>query len=215
MDTLNDALAIMEMHAEADRFVQGCWISELDGVDEEGFFRGCFFGCAMQSNGLKDDPIEAFCVKYGMPIWLGYLSERLFEKMSPHEAAGFPVELLTAMVKLPKDFDYSKLYMKLILSCLQELKPSGRVEEVVHALEEHLGEDFNTDRIHPRTKSAIVSYTGGGFLSFVVENLFLGPEEEEDSFPFIDLDSYVFQYCDLGNKLYWDKVKKNLLGLLA
>lgn len=224
MNTLNDALAIMKMHAEADRFYPGYWVRHLQGRDEQGFFKGCFFGCAMQNDidVEEEDPIRAFCKKYGMPLWLGYLSEHMFESVSLKEAKVLPVELLTALVKLPQDYDYSKAYKKLILSCLQELDPASPQEieilgELISALEEYLGEDFNTDRIHPETKSAMIDYTGGGPISSMLESLFLGIEGDRrgDVFPFKDLESYISRYCDIGEETYWGKIKKNLLEILV
>ena len=93
MSDLNDLLKIMEDHAKYDRLRQGSWIK---GKDKHGIYRGCFFGCAMQT---VIAPIEKACEKYGLALWIGYWSEAVFEGLPQNEAIEWPVKLLKALIK--------------------------------------------------------------------------------------------------------------------
>lgn len=99
MNNLNDLLEIMREHQKADRLVQGAWLQ-----DEKinGQFRGCFYGCAMQSD---DNPIESACSKFGLPLWIGYWSEKCFESLPKNEAMVFPVDLLEKIVGYKGDLE--------------------------------------------------------------------------------------------------------------
>ncbi len=97
MSNLNELLEIMKDHAEHDRLIQGTWLS-AEKID--GAFRGCFYGCAMQT---EEDPIEKACEKYGLPIWFGHWSEKVFENLSVGLAMRWPVELLQALIDFKGD----------------------------------------------------------------------------------------------------------------
>jgi hypothetical protein len=97
-----EPLSTMKDHARMDRLVQGDWI---DSVGKDGVFRGCFFGCAAQS---KYNPIEIVCTEWGMPLWLGHLSEAIFEGLSHTDAKLFPVQLLEKLVLLDESFDFER-----------------------------------------------------------------------------------------------------------
>jgi len=129
MSNLKEALEVMEGHAEADRFIQGNW---LDSEDADGVFSGCFFGCAMQTD---NNPIEAFCKKYGMPLWLGCLSESIFEGIGAKDARLWPVKLLKTMVELPSDFDYESAKHELAVLRLTKLfdTTTGQVKAAIGA----------------------------------------------------------------------------------
>jgi hypothetical protein len=96
-------LAIMREHQTADRFIQGSWIEDKD---DHGIFRGCFFGCAMQS---EEDPLEKAIEDMNLPSWLVYLVEKIFENLPITQAELFPVQLLEA---IPTDTDLSGVECK-------------------------------------------------------------------------------------------------------
>jgi hypothetical protein len=116
MKTLKDALKVMKNHTELDLLVQGKWLGDEGQGDQ--LLKGCFFGCAMQT---EDDPIEKFCKLYGMPLWIGYLSESIFEGISEREAVRWQVALLELMVALPADFNYEEARHNLAILRLTKL----------------------------------------------------------------------------------------------
>src|SRR5690554_5658546 len=95
-----EPLRIMQEHAAADRLIQGLWLRDKDA---SGIFRGCFFGCAAQSD---KNPISKVCQDWGLPLWLGHLSEKVFEGLPEDKAKKWPVELLQALVDAPEDFNF-------------------------------------------------------------------------------------------------------------
>ena len=122
-----EPLKTMQQHAEADRFVQGVWMRDKD---DDGIFRGCFFGCAAQS---YKHPIETICEQWDMPLWLGHLSETIFENLPTDEAMIWPVQLLEALVEAPEDFNFKRLECEINinrLSILAENNPS--VSDVIN-----------------------------------------------------------------------------------
>ena len=131
MKTIKDLLEIMREHAKADRLVQGNWLRDKDS---SGIFRGCFYGCAMQSDS---DPIEAACNEYDLPLWIGFWSEKVFERLSEDEAIKWPVQLLEALV----DFtgDYEDIRHKLAVKRLTYLseRNEGEVKAVIDGVIEH------------------------------------------------------------------------------
>lgn len=79
-------LKTMREHAEADRLIQGSWITDKD---DTGVFRGCFFGCAMQT---MDEPIEKAADAMGVPYDVLALAEKIFEGLPESEATQWPVQ---------------------------------------------------------------------------------------------------------------------------
>jgi len=107
--------------------MQGKWI---ESKDADGMYRGCFFGCAAQSN---EHPIETICHLWDMPLWLGHLSETIFENLPAREAKKWPVQLLEALVDAPEDFNFKRLECEINinrLSILAENNPS--VSDVIN-----------------------------------------------------------------------------------
>lgn len=93
-------LKTMTEHREADRFIQGNWI---EAKDDTGTYRGCFFGCAMQTdNNAVRKVSEAMDVPYDILS----LAERIFEGLPKSEAVEFPVQFIEAV---PEDVDLSNV----------------------------------------------------------------------------------------------------------
>lgn len=89
MKTIKDLLEVMKEHAKADRLSQGV-------------FCGFFYACAMQT---KENPIEKACALYGLPLWIGYWSEKVFGWLPHEEAIQWPILLLQALVDNPCDLE--------------------------------------------------------------------------------------------------------------
>lgn len=69
-----------------------------------------------------------------MPLWLGYLSEKIFEKLPFEEAKQWPVQLLQALVSAPEDFDFEALKHKIAIDRLSALQVSN--EKVMSAIKQ-------------------------------------------------------------------------------
>ena len=122
-----EPLKTMQQHAEADRFVQGVWMRDKD---DDGIFRGCFFGCAAQS---YKHPIETICHLWDMPLWLGHLSETIFENLPAREAKKWPVQLLEALIEAPEDFDFNRLECEININRLLTLAENNpSVSDVIN-----------------------------------------------------------------------------------
>ena len=126
MNKLNELLEIMKEHQKFDRLVQGAWLSN----DEiKGAYRGCFFGCAMQTS---DNAIEKACAMYDLPLWIGYWSESVFEGLELQDAVKWPVQLLESLINFNGDTE--KLRHNLAIKRLINLLPTEN-EEVNSAIE--------------------------------------------------------------------------------
>ena len=78
---VKDELIIqLENHYKADEIIKGTYW-------ENG--KGCAIGCIIHSNIHKD--LE----KIGIPQWLAYLIDYLFENLSNKQAKEFPIKFLT------------------------------------------------------------------------------------------------------------------------
>ena len=126
MNKLHELLEIMKEHQKLDRLVQGDWLSD-ETVD--GVYRGCFFGCAMQT---RHNAIGKACAKYDLPLWIGYWSEAVFEGLSQEAAIKWPVQLLEALIGFKGDTE--KLRHNLSIKRLSNLLPTAN-EEVNSAIE--------------------------------------------------------------------------------
>jgi hypothetical protein len=83
-------VATMQDHQDHDRLISGSWFEE----GENGEFKGCFFGCAMQTDA---SPLEKAISAMGLPDWLIYLAEKIYEGLPNDERLAFPVKLLESI----------------------------------------------------------------------------------------------------------------------
>ena len=126
MKKLNELLEIMKEHQKLDRLVQGNWLSD---EEVQGSYRGCFFGCAMQTS---NNAIKKACEKYGLPLWIGYWSESVFEGLEVEDAVKWPVQLLEALINFSGDTE--KLMHDLAIKRLTNLLHTKN-QEVNSAIE--------------------------------------------------------------------------------
>jgi len=76
-------LARVRAHREADRLIQGTgW--------EQG--RGCAVGCTLEAYDHARYPVEL-----GLPTWLAYLEDRIFEGLPADQAMAWPARFLEAI----------------------------------------------------------------------------------------------------------------------
>lgn len=100
----NDAnlkdLIVQEMknHQLNDQFIKGTYEEEIDGK-----FKGCAVGCAIDSFNIKlgksylNNDHEAFEEAIGVPQWLAYLQDRLFEKLPNEKSVQFAIDFLDSI----------------------------------------------------------------------------------------------------------------------
>ena len=105
-ETKDKWVKIMQAHQDADALMQGQWFNGE---------KGCFFGCAMQTD---EEPLEKATKEMGLPIWLVYLAERIFEGLPADEALKFPVQLLEAA---PVNVDFVEVECKQSIARLDRL----------------------------------------------------------------------------------------------
>ena len=118
MKRFENTLVEMREHQKHDRFVQNTYLDELGSPVGTKIFHGCMFGCTMQTDSK---PITKFCERYGMPLWMGFLCEGIFEGMDFDEAIYFPVQVMEKLVELPEDFDLEKVKHEVIIKRLENL----------------------------------------------------------------------------------------------
>lgn len=82
-ETKNYYLKRMLAHVKADEIAQGVWW-------EDG--KGCAIGCL-----LHDDNPSYIETELGIPTWVGYLVEKLFEGLENNDAKSFPIEFIKAV----------------------------------------------------------------------------------------------------------------------
>ena len=88
-----EVLKIAQDHARADRFVQGSWIESGSG-NQNGIFRGCFFGCMTQT---ESNTLNTAASELEIPLWLVHVSEKIFEGLPKKEALKLPVQIIKAV----------------------------------------------------------------------------------------------------------------------
>ena len=104
----------LKHHQKLDAFIQGEWLTD-DKLEGNGF-KGCFYGCTMQS---KNNPIKEFSDKYNIDLWYCHVTEKLFEKLPDGEYQKFPLKSIQI---LPVGFDINKIKSKFHYALLMDKK---------------------------------------------------------------------------------------------
>ena len=111
-------LARLKAHHEADEIIQGTgW--------ENG--RGCAVGCT-----LNNYSHVAYEDELGLPEWLAYLEDRIFEGLPAVEAKQFAVDFLNAV---PVGADVSEVRFKLAAQRLKRERPRQATNPAEYAEE--------------------------------------------------------------------------------
>ncbi len=122
----NELLHQLKYHQDLDAFVQGQWL--LNEKLENNDFKGCFYGCTMQTN---DNPILKFSEKYDIDLWYCYLTEKIFEGLPDGQYRQFPYRSIEI---LPLNFDFnivkSQFHKAILLKQLDWVKDE-KVREVL------------------------------------------------------------------------------------
>ena len=122
----NELLSQLKYHQDLDAFVQGQWL--LNEKLENNDFKGCFYGCTMQTN---DNPILKFSEKYSVDLWYCYLTEKIFEGLPDGQYRQFPYRSIEI---LPLNFDFnivkSQFHKAILLKQLDWVKDE-KIREVL------------------------------------------------------------------------------------
>ena len=119
-------------HREADRYIRGSYCEMT-----AGHFRGCSIGCAIESviGPGSDDPVygdhRSLPDLMGLPVWLGYLQDAVFEQMGG-DYTTWNERLLAA---IPVGVDLSLPFHRIMSRIQREIVVSGtEINERVAAL---------------------------------------------------------------------------------
>ena len=117
-------ISTMQDHQDADRLISGEWFRE-DGYG----FKGCFFGCAMQTD---ESPLEKAISAMGLPPWFIYLAERIYEGLSHDVRVSFPVRLLKS---IPVGVDLEPVRHRIAIARLSVLaEKNASVSECINSV---------------------------------------------------------------------------------
>ena len=134
-------ITVMQGHQDADRLSQGNW---WDNGDQ----KGCFFGCAMQT---ENNPLQKAIKAMQLPAWLVHLAEAIFEGLSKDDALLFPVQLLQA---IPTNTDISEVIHIIAVERLEPLIRESNSDEANKAIKLVIGYHKNTERTEKDRKEA-------------------------------------------------------------
>ena len=125
----------MQEHQDADRIIQGDWWNGS---------KGCFFGCAMQTD---ESPLHKAIEAMQLPGWLVHFAEAIHEGLPKEEAMVWPVQLCKA---IPCDADIEVVQHKIAikrLTPLAEKNPSvaSAINEVICCHEKAIAGESGID----------------------------------------------------------------------
>lgn len=147
-------IAIMTDHRETDRLIRGKWIE--DQSEDSGLFKGCFFGCAMQTS---EDPLKMAIKEMNLPPWLVYLAEKIYEGLPEGDFLDWPVNLLQA---IPVNKDISLVKHKLAIWRLTELADKNKsvsvaINKVIKCHRQALNGDDQIDWLAARLAARLAA----------------------------------------------------------
>jgi hypothetical protein len=136
-------IARVNAHALADELIQGT------GWETNGVTRGCAIGCTLDAYDHSLYPIEL-----GLPEWLAYLEDAIFEGLPVADAKTWPARFLAAIPVgadvEPVRWQSTKLRMKKLLPALIKNKESyareceSALRGVIALCDRHLAGEFTS-----------------------------------------------------------------------
>lgn len=81
-------VARVKEHQRMDQIIQGTYWEQCG----DGVFRGCAIGCVLHSNDHM-----AYERQLGLPVFLAYIDEHIFESLPPGEAKFWPLRFIEAV----------------------------------------------------------------------------------------------------------------------
>ena len=193
----------MQAHQEADRLIQGEWLNtDAEFYEGEEFHRGCFFGCAMQTDS---DALQEAIEHMQLPPWLVHLSEKIFEGLPKDDALAFPVQLLKA---IPSDTDISEVIHKIAVKRLEPLIRESNGAESNEAIQQVIDYHKNTERTEEDRKAADSAATS--IADSAADSAARSAAYSADSAAY----SAAYSAVHLARSAVWQKERDNLLQAL-
>ena len=136
-----ELLTQLKHHEKLDAFVQGEWLRKSEGKIDGNGFKGCFYGCTMQT---EEKPLTKFSEKYNIDLWYVYVTEKIFEGLPKGESKKFPYESISI---LPIGVDINKIksmfHCKVLESQLAFCKNNKPVTEAIKLCMELFSVPYN------------------------------------------------------------------------
>lgn len=124
-DLKTEAVERMRLHRAQDEFLQGTYVQRTNGS-----YRGCFHGCLtadalLAEKGLTVRDLDRIDPNwhregerlFGIPEKLGYILDRMFERLPPEDCAEFAVSVTEAV---PAGADLSQVVDRWVLDILAD-----------------------------------------------------------------------------------------------
>ncbi len=113
-ETKDHFLQLAQFRLDNDLFEQGQWLNK--DKQKDGVFCGCMHGCLIQKG---EDVLKESAQIMQWPLWLTYLSEKIFEGLPSSDSSKFVVDLINAV---PVDADISLVQNKVEIARMERLK---------------------------------------------------------------------------------------------
>ena len=94
----------LKAHYKADEIIQGSYFGESG--------KGCALGCAMHQDNKDQSIYLAYQKEYNIPLLVGVLQEKLFERLDNKFSKEFPIQFTEA---IPVGADLSNIYYQFAL----------------------------------------------------------------------------------------------------
>tara|TARA_R110002020_G_scaffold17586_1_gene61617 strand:+ start:228 stop:821 length:594 start_codon:yes stop_codon:yes gene_type:complete len=137
----NELIEKLKHHQDLDTFIQGGWLDTKSGKVEGNGFKGCFYGCTMQTN---EGAIEKFSKKYNIDLWYCHLTEKIFEGLPKGKFEKFPLQSIKV---LPIGFNINRIkslfLRKNLENQLQFCKGNKKVTDALNQCIELFKVDFD------------------------------------------------------------------------
>ena len=131
----------LKHHQKLDTFVQGSWLKLEEGKVEGNGFRGCFYGCTMQTNS---NAMGKFSEKYHIDRWFTDITEKIFEGLEISKAKKFPVEIIKSLpVGLDLDSIKSEFHKLILVDQLKYVEKDSDQYKAINQCIELFSVPFN------------------------------------------------------------------------
>ena len=141
LELKKELIEILKHHRELDAYIQGQWLDVDSGKIEGNGFRGCFYGCTMQT---AEEPILKFSEKYFIDLGIVSISEKIFEGLPINQAKLFPLDLIEAIpVGLDLNIVKSKWNVVLLTDQLRFVGEGSEQEKAIKQVISLFDKPFN------------------------------------------------------------------------
>lgn len=160
--TKQELLKKLKHHQDFDAFIQGIWLSDqkIDG----NVFKGCFYGCTMQSK--EENSVKEFSKQYNIDLWYCHVTEKIFEGLPNDQYQKFPYDSIEI---IPVGFDLNTIKSKFFQNILKKQLEWVTNEKVIFAINkcielfdipfDHISDDEASTAVSEAMEASYVSRT--------------------------------------------------------